>query len=86
MVRTAVVHTMVHWFCATLLVASSWAQAATVPVHTVRGTLDSRARMEAVHAEMRRVCGVNPTSARCHRLKREFRQQAKACEKQTAHK
>lgn len=87
MVRKAVVHAMVQWVFVSVVVAGSWAQAAnTVPVHTVNGTLDSRARMEAVHAEMDRVCGANPNSARCHRLKREYRQQAKICKKQMARK
>jgi hypothetical protein len=52
-----------------------------VPAHTVDGSLDSRARMQAIHAEMQRECGASPGSDRCHRLKREFRQEAKNSQK-----
>jgi hypothetical protein len=53
-----------------------------IPARTVDGNLDSRARMEAVHSEMRRQCGTAPGSARCQRLKRELQQEARNLQKQ----
>ena len=57
------------------------ADGSVLPGHTVDGNLDSRARMQAVHAEMRRECGANPGGLRCQRLKREFQQEARNCRK-----
>jgi hypothetical protein len=54
----------------------------TVPVKTVDGNLDARARLQTIHAEMRHECGASPGSARCQRLKREFQQQARNYKKQ----
>lgn len=56
--------------------------ATVIPAHTVQGSLDAQARMQAVHAEMQRECSVSPNGNRCHRLKREFQQEAKNCQKQ----
>ena len=53
-----------------------------VPVRTVDGNLDARARLQTIHAEMRHECGASPSSSRCQRLKREFQQQARNCKKQ----
>jgi hypothetical protein len=44
----------------------------------VKGNLDARAHLQAVHDEMKRECGASPDSARCQHLKREFRQEARA--------
>jgi hypothetical protein len=62
-------------------VAGYSAEVVIVPAHKVDGNMDARARMQAVHSEMQRECGASPTSARCHRLKREFQQEARNCEK-----
>lgn len=53
-----------------------------VPVRTVDGNLDARARLQTLHAEMRHECGASPGSARCQRLKRAFQQQARNYHKQ----
>ncbi|WP_041855389.1 hypothetical protein [Candidatus Korobacter versatilis] len=79
-------NTQVRWTCvAVLLAAGSSAPAADVvflPGRTVDGALNPEARMQAVHAEMKRECSAAPNSDRCHRLKREFQQEAKNCQKQ----
>lgn len=75
----------VRWMCiGALFAASASAPAedgAVVPRRTIDGTLDARARLRAVHAEMRHECGASPASARCHRLQREFRQETKNYQK-----
>lgn len=66
---------------ATLCVAASSAfgtDSTSLPGHTVKGNLDARAHLQAVHDEMKRECGASPDSARCQHLKREFRQEARA--------
>jgi hypothetical protein len=57
------------------------AEVVIVPVRNIDGNMDARARMQTVHSEMQRECGASPNSARCHRLKREFQQEAKNCQK-----
>src|ERR1700761_3361388 len=79
-----VVNALTRWTCAAILLAGTWLAAGdstTVPTHTVTGNLDERARLQAVHDEMRRECGASPTSTRCLRLKREFRQETRNYEK-----
>ena len=82
-----IVSTMERWMLAGMLVAAgslSFAAdsgAGTLPGRSVDGNLDERARMQTIHAEMQRECGAAPGSARCQRLKREFRQEAKICQK-----
>lgn len=58
------------------------AEVVIVPTRSVDGNMNARARMKAVHSEMQRECGASPNSARCRRLKREFQQAAKNCQKQ----
>ncbi len=78
--------TQFRWTCvALLLAAASAAPAADVtflPARTVDGSLNAQSRMQAVHAEMKRECTAAPNSDRCHRLKREFQQEARNCQKQ----
>jgi hypothetical protein len=57
------------------------AEVVIVPARNVDGVMGARARMETVHSEMQRECGASPNSARCRRLKREFQQEAKNCQK-----
>jgi len=52
-----------------------------LPGRVVDGALNPEARMQAVHAEMQRECAVAPNGDRCRRLKREFQQEAKNCQK-----
>ena len=75
---------LTRWTCTAILLTGTCLVAAdttTVPTHTVNGNLDERARLQAVHDEMRRECGASPGSARCLRLKREFRQETRNYEK-----
>ena len=57
------------------------AEVVIVPTRNIDGNMDARARMQTVHSEMQRECGASPNSARCRRLKREFQQEAKNCQK-----
>lgn len=77
--------TLGRWICVgTLLAAGAYAHAADNTLlsgHTVDGNLDEQARLQTVHAAMRRECGATPGSTRCQRLKREFRQEARNSQK-----
>jgi hypothetical protein len=83
-VRWTVVSTCQRWMMMGLLaVGNAMAgETATIPVRTVDGNLDAHARLQTIHAAMRRECGASPGSARCQRLRRDFQQQAKHCKKQ----
>lgn len=77
--------TVGRWMCAGVLVAVAATaypeDVKVLPSHTVNGALDENARLQTVHDAMTHECGATPNSARCRRLKREFRQEAKNCQK-----